>query len=110
MAKVELGGTVVPMFGFDRQKAIARDPKKKARRWAIRRYVVPSLTKEALGARIALMEAAIEMRGRSFEEVVTNVIEKCSGKDHGGKAKREALKKARYAAADKRLAEYKAML
>lgn len=110
MAVIGLGDKLVLMQGFARQKAIARDPKKKARAFAFRRYVVPSETKEALRARLALAEAAIEMRGKTFEEVIANVVRKCSGKDYGGKAKREALKRARYAQADANVARMRAKL
>ena len=98
------------MQGFARQKAIARNPKKKARAFAFRRYVVPSETKESLPARIALAEAAHEMFGRSFEEVIANVIRKCSGKDYGGKAKREKLRAAKHDAARANIERMKAKL
>lgn len=110
MAVIGLGERLVLMQGFARQKAVARDPKKKARVIHYRRYVVPSETKESLQARIALAEAAISARGKSFEEVVATVVERCSGKDYGGQAKKEALKKARYAAADANLARMRAKL
>lgn len=99
MAVVPIGGSIVLMQGFARQKKMATDPKKKARTFAFRRYVVPSETKESLPARIALAKAAQEMYGRSFEEVIANVIAKCSGKDYGGKAKKMAIREAKHLAA-----------
>lgn len=99
MAVVPLGGALVIMQGFARQKAVSRDPKKKARFIHYRRYVVPSETREALGARLCLAKAAHEMYGHSFEEVVANVMEKCSNQDYGGRAKRERLREARHRAA-----------
>lgn len=99
MAVIGIGERLVLMQGFARQKKVARNPKKKSRVLHYRRYVVPSETKEALQARLALAKAAYEMYGKSFEEVVANVIKKCSGKDYGGKAKKEAMREARHAAA-----------
>jgi hypothetical protein len=110
MAVVPLGGSLVIMQGFARQKAIARDPKKKARTFAFRRYVVPSETKESLPARIALAEAAHEAYGKSFEEVIANVIAKTSGKDYGGKAKKAKLREAKHIAAAANIARMKAKL
>ena len=98
------------MQGFARQKGVARDPKKKARIFAFRRYVVPSETKESLPARIALARAAQEMYGHSFEEVVANVMAKCSGKDYGGKAKAARLREARHGAASANIARMEAKL
>lgn len=105
MAVVGVGQPLVLMQGFARQKAIARNPQKKARQFAFRRYVVPSETKASLKARIALAEAAIAMRGKSFEEVIANVVTKCSGQDYGGKAIQAAKKRARYVAANSWLAK-----
>lgn len=99
MAVIGIGDRLVLMQGFARQKKIARDPRKKARSIAWRRYVVPSETLEALQARLALAKAAYEAYGKSFEEVIANVIEKCSGHDYGGRIKRERLREARHAAA-----------
>jgi len=99
MAVVPIGGSLVLMQGFARQKAIARKPRKKARMFAFRRYVVPSETKQSLPARIALAEAAQKAYGKSFEEVIATVIKECSGKDYGGKAKKAALREAKHAAA-----------
>lgn len=108
MAVFGIGDSMVMMRGFGRQKAIARDPKKKARSIAFRRYVVPSETRESLAARIALAEAGIGARGRSFEEVIANVMSATSGKDYGGRRKAAALKRARYSAADANLARMRA--
>jgi len=110
MAVVPLGGSVVLMKGLARQKAIARDPQKKARMFAFRRYVVPSETKESLPARIALAEAAQAAYGKTFEEVIASVITHCSGKDYGGKAKKARLREARHAAATANIARMKAKL
>lgn len=110
MAVVPLGGSLVLMQGFARQKAIAKNPKKKARAFAFRRYVVPSETKESLMSRLALARAAHEMYGRSFEEVISNVIEKCSGKDYGGAAKKQAIREARHAAAAGNISRMEAKL
>jgi len=99
MAVIGIGERLVLMQGFARQKKVARDPKKKARSIAWRRYVVPSETAESLQARLALARAAYEAYGKSFEEVIANVIEKCSGKDYGGKLKKERMREARHAAA-----------
>jgi len=104
MAIFGIGDSMVMMQGFGRQKAMARNPKKKARSIAFRRYVVPSETRESLGARIALAGAGISARGKSFEEVIATVVSTCSGKDYGGKAKAVALKRARYSSADANLA------
>ena len=109
MAKVELGGLTVPMFGFDRQKKVA-SPTKKAKRWAIRRYVVPSVTKESLPARICLAEAAQSAYGKSFENVIANVKESCSGKDYGGARKAKSLRTARHSAATANIAKMKTQL
>lgn len=110
MAVVPLGGSLVLMQGFARQKAIARNPRKKARAFAFRRYVVPSETKQSLPARIALAEAAQAAYGKTFEEVIASVVSKCSGKDYGGKAKRAALREARHAAASANIARMRAKL
>jgi len=110
MAIVPIGGSLVLMQGFARQKAIARNPAKKARMFAFRRYVVPSETKESLAARIALAEAAQAAYGKSFEEVIASVISACSGKDYGGKAKKARLREARHAAASANIARMRAKL
>lgn len=110
MAVIPIGGSLVIMQGFSRQKAIARDPAKKSRMFAFRRYVVPSETRESLQARISLAQAAISARGRSFEEVVANIVSSCSGKDYGGKAKANSLKSARHAAASANVTRMQAKL
>jgi len=110
MAVVPMGGSLVLMQGFARQKAQARDPRKKARMIHWRRYVVPSETFESLQARIALAEAAKMARGKSFEEVIATIVTECSNKDYGGKAKRERLREARYRQADANIARMRAKL
>lgn len=110
MAVVPMGGSLVLMQGFARQKAVARNPRKKARMVHWRRYVVPSETKYSLPARIAIAEAAIEMRGRTFEEVVANVVTKCSGKEYKPEDVKRREKEARYRAADANLAKMRAKL
>lgn len=110
MAVIGLGERLVIMQGFARQKAVARDPKKKARVIHYRRYVVPSETKYSLQARIALAEAAISARGKSFEEVIATVVERCSGKTYKPADVREAEKRARYLAADANLKRMKEKL
>lgn len=101
---------LVRMEGFARQKAVARDPKRKAQRVHFRRYVVPSATRESLPARLCLAEAAQKAWGRSFEEVVTSVSGNCSGKDYGGRKKRDAIKSARHLAATANIAKMRSML
>lgn len=110
MVAIGIGDRMVMMQGHSRQKAISNDPTKKGRSVSFRRYVVPSETRESLSARAALADAAIAMRGRSFEEVITNVIQQTAGRDHGGKAKAARLKQARYLLADANVARMKALL
>jgi len=107
MPVIPLGGSLVIMQGFDRQKKVARDPRKKARRVHYRRYVVPSLTRESLPARANLAAAAHEFYGRSFEELISHIVATLSGKDYGGKAKKKALREARHEATRKKLEEWK---
>jgi len=104
MVAIGIGDRMVMMQGFARQKSKSNNPTKKARSVAFRRYVVPSETKESLGARTALAEAGIAMRGRSFEDVISHVVSQTGGKNWGGPAKAEKLKRMRYAAADLNLA------
>ena len=61
---------------------------------------IPSETPYSLQARLCLAEAAREMRGHSFEEVIANVISNCSGKQYKPDSVREAEKRARYEQAD----------
>jgi hypothetical protein len=110
MAILGIGDSMVMMQGFGRQKAVARNPAKKARSLSFRRYVVPSETRESLGARIALAEAGISARGKSFEEVIATVMQNCSGKDYGGARKAQALKQAGYRVADANLSRMRSKI
>jgi hypothetical protein len=105
-----LGDNLVLMQGFARQKAIASDPKKKARSIALRRYVVPSETAESLPARLCLAEAAQRAYGGTFEDVIATVVRECSGKDYGGKAKAATLRDMHHAQATANIARMRSKL
>lgn len=99
-----LGDNLVLMQGFARQKAIATDPRKKAKSIALRRFVVPSETAESLPARLALSEAAQRAYGGTFEDVIATVVRECSGRDYGGKAKATTLRDMHHAQATANIA------
>lgn len=101
---------LVRMEGFARQKAIARDPKRKAIRVHYRRFVMPSATKQSIPARLCLAEAAQKAYGKSFEEVVSQVASDCSAKDYGGAAKATAMREARHASSTANISKMRAML
>lgn len=94
-----LGDQLVLMQGFARQKAISNDPRKKARSTALRKFVVPSETRESLPARIALAEAAQAAYGGTFEDIVAGVVRNCSNKDYGGAAKAVRIRDMRHSQA-----------
>lgn len=106
---------LVRMEGFATQKNLARKEAKKAKRVHWRRYVPPRATKESLPARLCLAEAAHSLYGRvkgkqGLAEIIQNVVEKCSGKDYGGKAKQAADREARHALAAANIAKMRAQL
>jgi len=78
-----------------------RGPRKRNKpTFVLKTKSVPSETIYSLNARLCLAEAAREMRGRTLEEVIANVIRKCAGKRYKPEDVKRAEKEARYARAD----------
>lgn len=87
-----------------------RGPRKRGKRTTVvKRISRPSHTRPWLAQAIKFAEAGREMRGRSFHEVIANVVEKARGTTGGPEAK-AARVRTRYAMADAHIASMRAEL
>ena len=99
--KVRALGEEVSIMRIGRRQLALRGPRKRDKPLlVIKTKSVPSRTVYWLEVALRFAEAAREMRGRPLEEVIANIIEKCSGKRALTKDIIEARKKARYKQAD----------
>ena len=106
--KVRALGEEVSIMRIGTRQLKLRGPRKRNKPlMVIKSKSVPSHTPYWLQAAVALADAAIEMRGRTLEEVVTNVINKCSGKQYLPDSVKAERKRARYVQADANVARLK---
>ena len=100
-----LGQEVSIMHIGKRQLALRNKAKNHKGLVVFKRKSVPSETKYILQAQLCLAKAAIEMRGHTLEEVVRNVVMKCSGKKYLPDSVVRERKQAQYMNADTHVAE-----
>jgi hypothetical protein len=97
-------GETVSLMRIGRRQLRLRGPRKRDKPLiVIKTKSVPSETPYSLDARIQLAEAAIAMRGKTLEEVVTNVIKECAGKTYKPETVKRAEKEAQYIKANANL-------
>jgi len=102
--KIRAIGEEISFYRIGRRQLALRGPRKRDKPlMVLKTKSVPSPTVYSLDARIALAEAAIAMRGRTLEEVIANVIERCAGQQYKPDTVRDAERRARYARADANL-------
>ena len=102
--KVRALGEEVSLMRIGRRQLKVRGPRKRDKPlMVIKSKSVPSHTPYWLEAAIALAEAGISARGRSFEEVIATVIDRCAGRQYKPDEVRRMEKEARYRQADANL-------
>ena len=102
--KVRALGEEVSLMRIGRRQLKVRGPRKRDKPlMVIKSKSVPSHTPYWLEAAIALSEAGISARGKSFEEVIATVIDRCAGRQHKPDEVRRMEKEARYRQADANL-------
>ena len=102
--KVRALGERVSFMRIGRRQLKLRGPRKKDKPLiVIKTTSVPSHTPYWLEAAICFAEAGISARGKSLEEVVATVIERCSGKTYKPEEVKRMEREARYRQADANL-------
>lgn len=99
--RVRAIGEELSLMRIGRRQLKVRGPRKKDKPLMVfKTKSVPSHTEYWLEAALTFAKAGREMRGRTFEEVIMNVIEKCSGQHYVPESVKRARKEARYKQAD----------
>ncbi len=99
--RIQSVGERVSFYHIGTRQLRQRGPRKRNKPSMVMKQVsIPSETPYILGAQLCLSRAAVGMRGRSFEEVISNVVENCGGKRYLTAEEIERRRRAAFAKAD----------